>query len=65
MAELNIPTMLPIREVAKRTGLSYYFLRKGCLSGEIVHIRCGDKFLINFDKLIERLNGEETRVDGE
>lgn len=63
MEQIKVPTMLTIKEVKERTGLSYYFLRKGCLSGEIVHIRCGDKFLINFEKLIDLLNGEEGSPD--
>lgn len=61
-----IPEMLPIQEVCKRIpGLSYDFLRKGCLNGTIVHIRVGNgKFLINFGRLVEWLNtscGEEIR----
>lgn len=55
----NIPTMLSIAEVVKRTGLSYYYLRKGCIDGEIIHIRCGNKYLINFEKLVAKLNGED------
>lgn len=52
----NIPEMLPISEVTKRIpALSYDYLRKGCLKGEIVHIRAGSKYLINFDKLCEYL----------
>lgn len=60
----TIPEMIPIQEVCRRIpGLSYDFLRKGCLSGKIVHIRIGNgKFLINFGRLVEWLNtscGEE------
>ena len=55
------PTMLPIREVAERTGLSYYSLRKGCLTGTIIHVRCGNRFYINLDRLIDTLNGEDER----
>ena len=51
-----IPQMVTLKEAAARTGLSYDFLRKACLHGSIVHIRCGSKFLINFDKLVEYLN---------
>lgn len=52
-----IPEMLPITEVSRRTGLSYDYLRKSCLSGRIVHIRVGNgKFLINFSRLVEWLN---------
>ena len=59
MENCKIPEMLPIQEVHKRIpGLSYDHLRKGCIRGEIVHIRAGSKYLINFDKLCEKLNGE-------
>ena len=58
-AQINemIPEMIPITEVCKRIpGLSYDFIRKGCLSGKIVHIRAGTKFLVNFGRLVEWLN---------
>lgn len=55
----KIPEMIPIREVTKRIpGLSYDYIRKGCIRGEIVHIRAGSKYLINFGKLCEQLNRE-------
>ena len=54
--EMKIPTMLSLREAAKRTGLSYDYLRKACNRQEIVHVRCGNKILINLEKLIEYLN---------
>lgn len=59
MNEYLIPEMITLREAARRTGLSYDFLRKGCLSGQLIHIRAGSKILINFNKLIDKLNGEE------
>lgn len=59
-----IPEMIPIAEVCKRIpGLSYDFIRKGCLSGKIVHIRAGNKFLVNFGRLVEWLN--TTHGEGE
>ena len=54
--EVKIPTMLSLREAAKRTGLSYDYLRKACNRYEIVHVRCGNKILVNLEKLIEHLN---------
>lgn len=53
----KIPHMVTLKEAAELTGLSYDYLRKGCIRSEIVHIRTGAKFLINLDKLIEKLNG--------
>lgn len=58
MREYMVPEMITLREASKRTGLSYDFLRRGCLSGRFVHIRSGSKFLINFGKLCDVLNGE-------
>lgn len=57
MKSKEIPAMVPLKEAAKLTGLSYDFLRKGCLRGELVHVRCGTKILLNFDRLIDFLNG--------
>lgn len=51
-----IPRMIVLREAAARTGLSYDYLRKSCLRGRLVHVRCGSKILVNFDKLLEYLN---------
>ena len=52
-----IPEMITLKDASSRTGLSYDYLRKMCLSGKIVHIRVGNgKFLINFGRLIEWLN---------
>ena len=64
MREYMVPEMITLREASRRTGLSYDFLRKGCLEGRFVHIRSGSKFLINFNKLCDTLNGEGGSVNG-
>ncbi len=56
MSERKTVEMLTLRETAERTGLSYGYLRKLCLQGVIVHIRCGKKIMVNFDRLAEMLN---------
>ena len=56
--EYSIPEMIPLKEAAVRTGLSYDLLRKLCLTGKIVHLRAGAKYLVNFGKLCEWLNTE-------
>lgn len=55
--ELKIPTMVTLAEASKQTGLSYNYLRKLCLMGQITHIRAGKKYLINLEKLVDYLNG--------
>lgn len=59
MQQMNdVPTMVTIKEASVKTGLSYDFIRKLCLRNEIIHIKAGNKFLINFEKFIDFLNGE-------
>lgn len=53
------PRMVTIRECVKETGISYYALRKMCMTNEIVYIRIGAKYLINLDLLIDQMNGKK------
>lgn len=53
----DIPEMVTIREASNRTGVSYDYLRKMCINNQIAYIRAGVKYLINFGKLVEYLNG--------
>ena len=52
-----VPEMLTIKETAIRSGLSYDSIRKKCLCGEIVCIKNGRKFFVNWGKFVEYLNG--------
>ena len=52
----NIPTMLTIKETAQKSGLAEHYIRQLCKTNKIVSIRCGSKYLINFEKMIEFLN---------
>ena len=47
-----------IREAAKRGPLSEYCLRLMQKQGMLPGVYSGKKFLVNYDKLIERLNTE-------
>lgn len=53
---MTVPVMWKLQEAADKTGLSYYYLRNLCLQGKIIHVKSGNKYLINADKLIEYLN---------
>lgn len=55
--------MVTIKEAASRTGLSYDCIRKMCLNNQIVYIKTGVKFLINWEKLVAYLNGESREAD--
>lgn len=54
---VNLPRMKTIKEMAALTGLSYTSLRNLCLEKKIVHIRAGKKYLINYDRFVDYLNG--------
>ena len=58
----KIPTMVTIQEAAKQTGLSYDYIRKLCINGQIVYVKAGAKRLVNLDMLRRYLNrGEVAR----
>lgn len=48
---IRCPEMVTIKTAAERTGLSYDAIRK------IIYIKAGSKFLINFGKFVDYLNG--------
>lgn len=43
-----------IPQACKTTGLSKYYLRKGCKSGEIPHITSGGVYYINVPELLKQ-----------
>ncbi len=43
-------------DASRITGLSQYYLRRGCKTGTIPHIKSGNKFLINIPLLIEQMD---------
>ncbi len=57
------PTMLTVRETSERTGLPTSTLRKWCKLEQIVYVSAGKKVLINYDKLLDFLNGEPVVQD--
>lgn len=57
--QTKIPTMIGIKETAKRTGLAQHYIRQLCIEGKIIHVNCGKKYLINLEKFIEYLNQEQ------
>lgn len=54
---MELPKMKTIKEISKLSGLSYYYIRNLCLNNQIVYVRAGNKFLINYDRFAEFLNG--------
>lgn len=58
----QIVQMVTLREASNRTGVSYDRLRKMCINRQIVYIKAGSKFLLNWDKLVEYLNAGEQGI---
>ena len=56
-ADENAPQMITIKELANRTGLSESSIRTLCKTNKIQYIRTGVKYLINYDRFIDYLNG--------
>lgn len=47
-----------IPEACKTTGMSQYYLRKGCKEGSVPHIRSGSTYFVNVPALLDKLNAE-------
>ncbi len=54
--DIQIPKMLTIEKASEASGLTKYRLRELCKQKKIVCILCGNKYLINLDRLIDYLN---------
>lgn len=50
---------LKIKAAAKATGLSTYYLRKGCNDGSIPCIRSGQTIYVNVPALLKKLGASE------
>lgn len=57
MREIN-PPFQKIPEACKTTGLSQYFLRRGCRNGTVPCVRSGTVYLVNVPKLLRELGVE-------
>ena len=61
--EIVIPEMKTISEASEITGLTKYNIRKLVLQGKVKFVRCGVKYLLNMDSLINYLNnGDNAKV---
>ncbi|MBQ3669052.1 MAG: hypothetical protein II920_07490 [Clostridia bacterium] len=46
---------MKIEDACRATGLSQFFLRKGCKDGSVPHVKSGKVYMINVPALLERL----------
>lgn len=59
----KIPQMETIKKTAQLFGLREYFVRQKAISGEIVAVKAGRKYLINVDRFAEYLNTHTEQTD--
>lgn len=50
--------MKTIKEISSLTGVSEHQIRLLCKGNKIKYIRAGTKYLINYERFIDYLNGE-------
>ncbi len=50
---------MKIKDAAKVTGLSMYYLRNGCKDGSVPHVKSGTVYLVNVPRLLEKLDALE------
>jgi len=55
----KIPHMENIKNTAKIFGIPEYLVRRKVLSGEVVAINSGRRYLVNVDKFAEYLNSNK------
>jgi len=53
---LNEKPFVTVKEAAKLTGISEHQIRYWLRFNQIPYISCGNKYMINFNRLIEFLN---------
>ncbi len=57
---------LSLNDASALTGLSYGYLRNLCLNHRVVFIRCGNKYMINRQSLIDFINtGESNETESD
>ncbi|MDY5559857.1 MAG: hypothetical protein SPG04_09970 [Candidatus Heritagella sp.] len=54
--DMNQPIFQPVKQAAKTTGLSEWFLRQALKNGTLPHIRTGTKVLVNVPRLLAELD---------
>ena len=51
-----------IPEACKTTGLSQFYLRRGCKAGTVPHVKSGGVYYINSPALLRQLGTEEEKA---
>lgn len=54
-----------IADASRTTGLSQYFLRNGCKSGTVPHVKSGTTYFVNVPALLRQLGAVGVGVNDE
>ena len=65
MSEALVPRMRTIQQLVEITNLTYRYIMNLCKENRIVHIKNGNRYLINLDKFIEFLNNGDLPIEDE
>ena len=57
-------TYMNLTDACKATGLSTYYLRRGCKDGSVPHCKSGVKYMVNVPLLLQKLDEESRRGAG-
>lgn len=55
----TVPKMVTVNELAKLVNISTYAIRRLVKADRITYFKSGSKVLINYDRFIDFLNGEQ------
>ena len=55
---------MKIRDACTATGLSQYFLRRGCRDGSIPCVKSGTTFYVNVPALLDKLANQQGQFEG-
>ena len=61
MKTVRVEAATPFQKIpaaSRTTGLSQYYLRRGCRDGSVPHIMSGTTYLVNVPALLRKLNAD-------
>lgn len=50
-----------LKEACETTGLSQFYLRRGCKAGTIPHVKSGSTYYVNVPALLEKLGHDSAQ----
>lgn len=64
-AKAKLKLLMKIEDASEATGLSQFYLRRGCKDGSIPHIKAGKVYMINVPALLDKLGVFEEEEHGQ